>query len=184
MWVQAYAYCGITGRFPLPCLFGCACVCVQRWRTALVFHLFRKCCFCWPRKQAGGQIFLSKISSCTICLQPGMKVTCVHNISIHRRSPSETTHWRIIFFDWLHHFYLPTSLFLNAPPCSVVYSQATYELTHLLYAEKSELMMNTSSVKLLRRGKLHGHYKLVAWKSLGKHHVSQWTELQVGTFSF
>lgn len=178
-------YCGITGWFPLPCPVW-VCLCLRaKVENRLVSHLFRKHCFCWPRKQAGGQIFLSKISSCTICLRPGMRLTCVHNISIHLSSPpSETTHLRIIFLIDCTSSICLVLFFLNAPPCSVVYSQATYELTHLLYAEKSELMMNTSSVKLFRRGKLHGHYKPVAWKSLGKHHVSQWTELQVGTFSF
>lgn len=82
------------GAFLSPVLFGCAHVCEQRWRPALVPLLFRKCCSFWP----GGQIFLSKISSCTICLQPGMSPSCVHNIFIHLSPPlSETTHLRIVF---------------------------------------------------------------------------------------
>lgn len=47
--------------------------------------------FAGQAKQAGGQIFLSKISSCTVWLQPGMRLTCIHNISIYLSSPPSET---------------------------------------------------------------------------------------------
>lgn len=139
MWVQAYVYCGITGWFFFYFLFRGFLHSCAKTENCLHLSSVWKVLLLLARKP-GRWADISFQNFQLHYIQPGMRLTCVHNISIHLSSPpSQATHLRIIFLiDCTSPICLVLSLFLNAPPCSVVYSQATYELTHLLYAEKSD----------------------------------------------